>query len=349
MKRFLSLITLCLIISCCDAARTDYPQWRWNDKEVPGEDAVEPNPQITGQGWRNITADYAGIPDGLAIYRSPEKLLDVSAVAYIAVADLNKVTWDVRSIDDPKLQGTKDQLRTPSQFYSESPAPVMVNGGFFYVDGDKRYSASVAVSGGRTYSVNINYASQDWETIFYPTRGVFYEKDGTRATGWTYYVNENNHFIYETPAVNSWDSKPQARPDASFPAKAEQFAAQTAIGGGPVLLKGGEIRNTYRQELFDGPSGILCDSRHPRTAIGTTADGRLILFVCEGRNMTPGVPGFTSGEVAEILKGIGCSEALNLDGGGSSCMIVNNLETIKPSDGAQRQVASVVLLKERNM
>lgn len=348
MKRLLSLISLCLIISCCEAARTDYPQWRWNDKEPPGEEFVEPNPQITGKGWTNITADYAGIPDGLAIYRSPGKLKDVAAVAYLAVADPGKVSWDVRSIDDPRLQGTKDQLRTPSQFYSESPAPVIINGGFFYVDGDKRYSASAAVSGGRTYGVNINYASQDWETIYYPTRGVFYEKDGACAAGWTYYVNENNHFLYDSPAGNSWDSKPLARPDASFPSKAEQFVAQTAIGGGPVLLKGGEIRNTYKQELFDGPNGILCDSRHPRTAIGATADGRLVLFVCEGRNMTPGVPGFTSEEVADILKELGCTEALNLDGGGSSCMLINNQETIKPSDGAQRKVASVVLLKERN-
>lgn len=290
MKRFLIIASLCLAASCSEAARTDYPQWRWTDKEAPGGEFVEPNPGITDKGWTNITSGYAGLPDGLSIYRSPEKLHDVNAVAYLAVADLNKVTWDVRSIDDPKLQGTKDESRTPSQFYSESPAPVIVNGGFFYVDGGKRYSASVAVSGGRTYGVNINYASQDWVTMYYPTRGVFYEKDGVRAAGWTYYVNENNHYLYDNPAENSWNAKPLARPDASFPSKAESFVANTAIGGGPVLLKGGEIRNTYPQELFDGPNGILCDSRHPRTAIGSTSDGRLILFVCEGRNMTKDVP-----------------------------------------------------------
>jgi len=341
-------MSLCLAVSCSKATSTaDYPQWRWKDKETPDNEYVEPNPDLTAKGWTNITLEHAGLPEGLTIYRSPEKLLDINAVAYLAVADLSKVSWDVRSIDDPKLQGTKDELKTPSQFYSESPAPVMVNGGFFYSGGGKRYNASVAVSEGRTYGVNINYASQDWETIYYPTRGVFYEKDGARGTGWTYYVNENNHYLYDTPAGNSWDAKPLARPDASFPSKAEPFSARTAIGGGPVLLKGGEIRNTFKQELFDGPNGILCDSRHPRTAIGAAPDGRLMLFVCEGRNMTKGVPGFTSEEVARILKDAGCVEALNLDGGGSSCMLINNKETIKPSDGAQRPVASVVLLKER--
>ena len=42
---------------------------------------------------------------------------------------------------------------------------------------------------------------------------------------------------------------------------------------------------------------------------------------------------------------LGCVEAINLDGGGSSCMLVNGIETIKVSDGAQRAVASTVMLR----
>lgn len=347
MKRFFIMASMCLAAACNGTAGTDYPEWRWSDKEAPEDVFVESNPTIADKGWKNITDEYAGLPEGLSIYRSPEKLQGVSAVAYIAVADLSMIQWDVRSIDDPKLQGTRDELRTPSQFYSESPAPVMVNGGFFYAEGGKRYSASVAVSGSRTYGVNINYVSQDWVTMYYPTRGVFWQGDGMPAAGWTYYANVNSHYLYDTPAANSWENEPLSVPNANFPSKAAAFAAQTAIGGGPVLLKGGELRNTYSEEMFDGSGGIMCDGRHPRTAIGVTPDNRLILFVCEGRNMTEGVPGFTTEEVAKILAETGCTEALNLDGGGSSCMIINNQETIKPSDGAQRAVASVVLLKAK--
>jgi exopolysaccharide biosynthesis protein len=46
-----------------------------------------------------------------------------------------------------------------------------------------------------------------------------------------------------------------------------------------------------------------------------------------------------------ILLDLDCVEAVNLDGGGSSCMLVNGKETIKVSDGRQRAVASVVMLK----
>ena len=81
------------------------------------------------------------------------------------------------------------------------------------------------------------------------------------------------------------------------------------------------------------------------TAIGVTADNRLVLFVCEGRDMTEGVKGYSTEDVAKILLEFGCTEAINLDGGGSSCLLVNGLETIQPSDGAQRPVGSCVFVK----
>jgi len=49
--------------------------------------------------------------------------------------------------------------------------------------------------------------------------------------------------------------------------------------------------------------------------------------------------------VADVLLGLGCVEAINLDGGGSTCMLVNGKETIKVSDGSQRAVASLLMFK----
>ena len=92
-------------------------------------------------------------------------------------------------------------------------------------------------------------------------------------------------------------------------------------------------------------SGISPDSNQPRTAIGVTADNKMVFFVCEGREMTTGVKGLTTEDVANVLLDLGCVEAINLDGGGSSCMLVNGKETIKGSDGSQRSVASTVMLK----
>lgn len=347
MKNFSIIVWLCLAVSCSGTAGTDMPEWRWPDKEQP--EFVEPHPAITKLGWTNVTATYSTLPEGIDIYRSPDMLDGNKAIAYIAVADLSRIGWDVRSIDDPTIQGTEDPLKTPSGFYTETAAPVIVNGGYFFAEGGKRYNASVAVSGGRTYGVNINYASVDWVTMYYPTRGVFYEKDGTCLTGWTFWSGGAKHYLYDVPAPNSWSKYPLQVPDASFPAQAVDFAPETAIGGGPVLLKGGKVVNTWEAEMLygDGADDKMPEARHPRTAIGVTADGLMILFVCEGRGMTEGVAGMTFAEEAAVLKSLGCTEALNLDGGGSSCLLVEGKETIKVSDGSQRAVASVVVLKKK--
>ncbi len=347
MRRILFILAASLAVSCSGTAGTDMPQWRWPDKEEPA--FVEPHPALVALGWTNVTAGYSSLPDGIGIYRSPETMEGNKVIAFVAVADLAKVSWDVRSIDDPAIQGTTDPLKTPSEFYRETAAPVIVNGGYFFAEGGKRYNASVAVSGGRTFGVNVNYASMDWETMYYPTRGVFYEKDGVCAVGWTYWSGGARHYLYEVPARNSWSRDPLPVPDASFPAKAVDFAPATAIGGGPVLLKGGNVENTWEAELLygGGADDKMPEARHPRTAIGVTGDGLLVLLVCEGRGMTDGVAGMTFAEEAAVMKSLGCVDALNLDGGGSSCLLVEGKETIKVSDGAQRPVGSVILLKKR--
>ena len=116
-----------------------------------------------------------------------------------------------------------------------------------------------------------------------------------------------------------------------------------------MLLREGKLVNTWEAELLygDGADDKMPKARHPRTAIGYTKEGLLILFVCEGRGMTEGVAGLTFEEEAQVLQSLGCTEALNLDGGGSSCMLVQGSGTIKESDGGQRPVASVVILKEK--
>jgi exopolysaccharide biosynthesis protein len=81
--------------------------------------------------------------------------------------------------------------------------------------------------------------------------------------------------------------------------------------------------------------------------MGYTRDGQLIVLAIQGR--TPGkAAGATLQEEARILLGLGCYEALNLDGGGSSCLLVNGKETIRPSDGGgERPVSTVFLIKRK--
>jgi exopolysaccharide biosynthesis protein len=123
----------------------------------------------------------------------------------------------------------------------------------------------------------------------------------------------------------------------------KKWKVKTAIGGGPVLLQEGAIKITNNEELKF--AGKAISDKHPRTAVGYTANNELILFVCEGR--FPGrADGLTLPQMAGLMQQIGCVEAINLDGGGSSCLLVNGKETIKPSDKeGQRPVPAVFMIR----
>lgn len=332
--KIISIISLCafLALSCEKKSQSKVPDWPWEDPETPVE-----------EGWTDVSSSYESLPDYVKIFKASKTLLGTNAIAYIAQVDLSKKGFEVWGINAPTLEGSDEPLQTPSEVYEAHGKPVVViNAGYFYTDEGKSYSSSLEVSNGTLLSPNINYASQDWKTVYYPTRGAFLEHaDGTYEVCWTYWKDASTHYIYDTVAENSWDATPCQTPNATFPGTARSFEAKNGIGGAPVLIKDGKIKDTYKEELIE----IGADGAAPRTAIGITADKQLVLFVCEGRNMTEGVPGYTTGEVAQILKNYGCTDALNLDGGGSSLMLVNGKELIKPSDGKQRSVASCVYIK----
>jgi len=83
--------------------------------------------------------------------------------------------------------------------------------------------------------------------------------------------------------------------------------------------------------------------RHPRTAIGFNADStRLYFVVVDGRHMTS--VGVTLKEMKGIFDALGAVTAVNLDGGGSSCMVVNGEVLNHPSDGPVRAVGNGCLL-----
>lgn len=107
------------------------------------------------------------------------------------------------------------------------------------------------------------------------------------------------------------------------------------IGGGPVLVQDGAI-------VVDPCTSAFC-RRNPRTAIGWTANGRVLLVVIDGRRPKWSV-GASLSELARIMRDLGAIRAMNLDGGGSSTMWVDGEVVNKPSDGAERLVTTAVLV-----
>ncbi|MCL2049285.1 MAG: phosphodiester glycosidase family protein [Defluviitaleaceae bacterium] len=109
---------------------------------------------------------------------------------------------------------------------------------------------------------------------------------------------------------------------------------RAAIGGGAVVLLNGEI--------VQG-GGVQPNQRHPRTAVGATRDGRIMLVTVDGRTHSIGV---THTELGEILRHYGAINAMHMDGGGSTTMVTSEHGEYSvvntPSDGGQRRVVNAL-------
>ena len=115
------------------------------------------------------------------------------------------------------------------------------------------------------------------------------------------------------------------------------------IGGFPLLLAEGERVG----DLGVASNPSFAASRHPRTAVGVDrGSGRLWLVVVDGRQGAYST-GMSLGELTDLLQGLGADDALNLDGGGSSVMLVHGRPYSRPSDEAgERPVVNALLLVE---
>lgn len=243
--------------------------------------------------------------------------------------------------------------KTPNQFYNETNATIIINGGYFWYSSNtgKLHHIGMLIQNGKMNSPHSSASTRKddkgQDAIFYPTRAVFsLSKSMTFACNWGYTSNGVN-YVYPQPSPIKALTSPMPIPSSKYPANGWELIATEAIGAGPVLLYNGKIYNTWEEEIWDEIGGTNAQYGNvPRSAIGVTENRKLIFFAGEGRNITPGVIGFSTQEVAEILQSLGCVDAINLDGGGSTCMLINGKETVKPSgSGIQRAIVTAISIK----
>nr|WP_161947697.1 TonB-dependent receptor [Rufibacter ruber] len=261
-----------------------------------------------------------------------------------------KAYYTVADLSDPKLElkteyGGGTASKTTSDFMAaqREPAYVGINGGFFAGN----TSLSLVVQEGSVLAPNVKSFNRDYNgasTPYFTTRGAFgvFPNNDLDVT-WVYNVGSaNTTYSYPAPSPNALGSAPQPQPTADFPAGGQVWNPKIAIGGAPVLVQNG-VKN-----ITDAAEMIVVDntSRRARTAIGYTATKKMIMLVVEGGNPEVSA-GVTLSELADIMVSLGAVEALNLDGGGSSTMVVKGQLTIQPSDGTERAMPTSLILKQR--
>ena len=126
------------------------------------------------------------------------------------------------------------------------------------------------------------------------------------------------------------------------PADGNGGPAVEAVGGFPVLVAGG--RGVVAEQ--EGVIESFGSARHPRTAVGwNPEEGRLLWVVVDGRQ-APYSAGMTLSELEWLFVRLGATEALNLDGGGSTALALDGRVANRPSDPeGERAVANVLALR----
>lgn len=301
--------------------------------------------------WTDVSRQYK-MPASIRLYKTQTNVTGRNVRAWYAVADMSTGNLELRTF---MLQAPMK----PSEALKElAGVQIMVNGGYFSVD----KSASYVMDQGNEISEGIRnvkcsfYVDGQMNTItrnYIVTRGAFGVNQSHEPSVKWLYGSRDWAYDAPLPVINGG---PVLQPSATFPAYRQRWDVYSAIGGGPVVLHDGHLCIDYlttsdgggAKRYVGNPEMIGDDVFGPtvriaRTAIGHTADGKIVIMVVEANDSSQGV---SLDELARLMKGAGCTDVLNLDGGESSAMCVATypgaLNT--PTSGVERDVVSFVAL-----
>lgn len=250
------------------------------------------------------------------------------STAHVIVVDLSTSKWSIKPTFNSPPMGTT----TCGQNHSAGAA---LNGGFF------------DVSSGLT----VGYVIADGKVLADPTANRLLTNNRSLAPHLAAILNRSELRILEH--TDGSVSAQIAAHNDTLPAGTK---LKHSLQGGPQVLPSvtaqqeAFIRSDRRGQMVDA---IQCNSWAGRTAIGITADGKVML-VCIAGGIQDGSPGVTLQGLANFLQDLGCVSAVNMDGGGSTTMFVclsKNATGGTPrgktvcSPYPQRRVASVLLLE----
>ena len=297
---------------------------------------------VNGQtNWKDVSNQFGKLPASIKVLKADESLDGSSSIMYIAT---------IKAKDHAKqfFVDTSSRRRlTPSQYFSRNENPfVVVNCSFFEFVQNR--NVNLIVQNSKIVGFDTPAVSRKGkDTMTYvhalgSAFGIF--KNGKMDIAFNYndsgmtvpYVLQSAY----SPMIDSFRKLNFNHPSLSG---LKPWKVKHAFGGGPVLVQEGQVKISNNEEKKFAGKAIA--DKHPRTAIGYTKDGTMIILAIQGR-MKGLAEGATLPQMAKIMVDLGCVEAMNLDGGGSSCMLINGKETIKPSDPTgQRPVPAVLVIK----
>ena len=276
--------------------------------------------------WTEITG--FNIPSSIKVYKTATSLNGRKLNAWYAIADCSS-DIELRVLNPSKAATVDKQMEAAGE-----DCYVLINGGFFY-NGHIGAMVSDGTLSGEIYGAmgDIRKGYPETDAWYSCNRSVVGVDASGKPAAWWWRVRNGSAYYYTSPMPTV---KGEAHYDwNSYTGETADWNPRNAISAGPMVLYDGKVLVEYTlnsshtgygnfwysnyemlaYDIFDQ------DQRPDRTAIGCTADGKVVLFICDGR-----LPGESLGadltELGQIMKGLGCVSAMNLDGGGSTGMMV---------------------------
>ena len=302
---------------------------------------LEAQPDVPSFVWEKQTYEEA---EGVEIYKTTSQLNGRNFNAWYAIADPTKVDFKVL---DPGGVGVKKTIQAQAE--ASEGCLVLINGA---VSGS--YNQGVVMTEGKM--------TQEWRNpddiigrfdgsgeMHEITRAIIgVDKNGKAGAYWVGVPQQNVFYYYDRPMASVVGQAKYAPVTATSPVAVSSWSPYFAISCGPMVLYDGKIAadnskvdDTHFYTNYEcwGESAVY-DGKPDRTAVGVTADGKIVLFICDGRISAS--DGAYIKELGPIMKSIGCVHAMNLDGGGSTGMWVKGSGMINYKDSSWRAVKSTL-------
>ena len=301
-------------------------------------------PQVENQtpihlSWQRVATN--GIPSAIEVYETTSPLNGRPFHAWYAVADC---TGEVEfRVQNPSAKATID-AQAGEECY------VLINGGIY---GTKHIGVIIADGIRQPWrEVDGRYDAYDGKS-YNITRAAFgTDASGHPATHWVSAPTADALYWYDCPLPTVVGEKQLGPASTTFPDTPVAWTPKQAISTGPMLLFAGKCvvdRTTtaaghYRTN-FEAWALDIFPTHPDRTAVGYTADGRIVLFICDGRIAAS--DGAYVDEVALILLDLGCVGAINLDGGGSTGMVAGGVHLNDLTGGNRAVLSTLGFFKKR--
>ena len=238
---------------------------------------------------------------------------------------LNGVEYGKASFDD--LYGNAQVVSIAR--YSQTEMSTML----FVKEGSKQGTDGLAEEAGATAAINGSYFNMSTSTS---TTALWIDGKEIATTSPEEFARCNGIVGFKDGVLSlePYGSATTASQLAAWGKKYDAF-----VVAGPILRRNGVSLDPYiGGEGFYGP--------HPRTLLGKCADGTVYMVVAEGR--MDGAAGFSLPNLLTLAEDFGMTDAINLDGGGSSALWMNGVGVInRPSGGAVRVVPNIVIATSR--